>query len=131
MPSASARVGPMGGKQDNLLKGSDLPNKVQKLNVVCVDVRESPKSFNSPFIMSIEKQFEKTEWAINKSNTQALIMLIDDDYEKWIGWEIELSKFLTNNPSTKNQAWGLMVTGAKKLKRKLNLEPPSKVTVRE
>jgi hypothetical protein len=129
MESASKRIGGgPGGKKDNLLKGSDLPLKTQKISVVCTGIREAPKNFGSPYIMDIETVYEKSEWAINKSNTGALITLIDDDPEKWIGWEIEVAKFLTNNPSTKTQAWGLMIVGAQKLKRKVKAaeQPVSK-----
>lgn len=119
MPSATKHAGLGQGRGDNLLKGSDLPPKTQKITVVCIDVRISPDGFRSPFIMEIEPQFGKGEWALNRSNTQALVTLIDDDYEKWAGWQIEISKHMTNNPRTKQQAWGLVVTGAEKLKRKV------------
>jgi hypothetical protein len=129
---ATTRVTGGGQASDNLLKGSDLPQKVNKTKVVCLDVRESPKGFKSPFIMEIEPTYGKTDWALNTTNTRALISMIDSDTDKWVGYEIELSKFLTNNPSTKSQAWGLMVTGAEKLKRKPRHNPTEKqVQVRE
>src|SRR5580698_8780513 len=114
MPSALARIG--GGRRaDNLLKGSDLPLKTEKINIVCTGVREAPAGFNSPFIMEIEEMFNKTDWAVNQTNTGALVTLIGDDYEKWHGHVIELTKYITTNPKLKSQSWGLIVTGAKKV----------------
>jgi hypothetical protein len=115
MPSATAKIGGGLKQGDNLLKGSDLTPKEHKVFITCVGVREAPKGFKSPLIMEIQEVHSKTDWAINQTNVGALIALIDDDYDKWPGWEIELSKYLTTNPQTKKQAWGLSVTGAKKL----------------
>lgn len=119
MPSATDTSTKRGGSGDNLLKGSDLPQKTAKIKVVCVDVRESPEEFSSPLIMEIEEVYGKSNWALNKTNIKALVSLIDDDYEKWSGHEIELTKFITRNPTSKQQAWGLSVTGATKLRRKV------------
>jgi hypothetical protein len=124
MPSASKHAG-LGGKHgDNLLKGSDIPGKIEEIKIVCTGVRTSPPGFKSPFIMAIEPIYRKSEWAINQINTQALVSLINDDYEKWIGYEIVLSKYMTTNPSTKEATWGLIVTGATKLKRKVERSEP-------
>jgi hypothetical protein len=120
MPSATKTAAARGRTAgDNLLKGSDLAAKTTKIKVVCTDMREAPEEFRSALIMEIEPVYNKTEWALNKTNIKALVTLISDDYEKWIGWEIELAKSMVNNPQTRSQAWGLMVIGATKLKRKV------------
>jgi hypothetical protein len=132
MPSASERMGKTpGGKSDNLLKGSDLTVKEHEIIVVTTGVRTAPQGFNSPFILEIEEVHGKTDWAVNQTNAGALITLVSDDYEKWVGYELKLSKFLTTNPSTKKQAWGLAIVGAKKVgasKRRLGAK---KVIVEE
>lgn len=120
MPSATQTATARGGGAgDNLLKGSDLPAGTTKITIVCIDVREAPEEFSSPLIMEIEPVYDKTNWALNKTNIKALVTLIDDDYEKWAGHEIELTKHVGRNPQTKQEAWSLSVTKATKLRRKV------------
>jgi hypothetical protein len=102
-----------------LLHGSDLPKQVMKTKIVSVMVNRAPEEFNSPLIMEIEPYLEKTHWALNKTNINALITVIGDDWEKWGGYELELTKYLVTNPQTGKETWGLAVTKAVKLTRKV------------
>lgn len=113
MPSARAVAGGS-TTGDNLLKGSDLKPGEDKISLIITGVRVAPSGFKSRFILEVVETHGKTDWAVNQTNVGALITLIDDDYEKWQGWTIKLEKFLTTNPSTRKQAWGLAVIGAEK-----------------
>lgn len=59
-----------------MLHGSDLPAKVNSVTIICKELREAPKQFNSPAIMDFEKPvYEKLSMAINLSNLRILAQL--------------------------------------------------------
>lgn len=118
MPSASkARKDRASGENGELLKGSSL-GKAKECVIYITGVREAPDEFRSPLIVEIEEQFGCTSWAPNATAIKALEEQIDDNYDKWIGYEVTLGTYPTTNPQTKQKALGLMVDSCKKSKRK-------------
>lgn len=113
-------------RADNLLKGSDLPAGANSVEIVCRAVRIPPVSFNSKFILDIDEVYGKTSFPVNASNNGALIAIIGDDYDTWVGCKIKLDKFLTTNPSSKRQAWGLAVVSSYRLDGDAEPKPAKK-----
>ena len=92
-----------------MLHGSDVPAKQNHFKVICKELREAPKNFNSPAIMDFEKEvFGKTCMAINMTNIRALASIAgfedadNADFDKIAaklkGKTIDVSVALVNNP---------------------------------
>lgn len=81
-----------------LLYGSDVPRKQHSIKIKVTGVRTPPKDFSSVLILDIETVFEKSAWAVNKTNAKALREKFGQDAEKMIGKSIELLVVNVNNP---------------------------------
>ena len=105
-----------------LLKGSDLPAKMNSVTITIKELREGGKDFKSPAIADFVKPvFEKEAWAMNITNLRALARVCgfeDEDFDgldfddlasKCQGRKITLEKMLTNNPQTKKPTHSLFI----------------------
>lgn len=98
------------GSGANLLKGSDLPAKTERITVKALDIRKAPSNFNSPYLLDITCSIPgKTSFPLNISNIQALAELLGDNLEAVRGREVTLRKYLTRNPQQNKMAFGLVV----------------------
>jgi hypothetical protein len=113
--TAKARGGGEGGE---LLKGTHLPKNKNEVVVFVNNVREAPEEWGSPLVLDIDEVYGCTALALNKTNVKRIVEMIDDDYEKWPGYDITFTRVSVNNPSTKQSTMGLEATAAKKSKRK-------------
>ena len=96
-----------------MLHGSDLPDGTKSVTIVVKAVREAPEGFGAPIIIEFEKPvFGKTAWAANKTNTD-LIREIEDDEKKLIGRKITLLVVPARNPETGKIVRSLSVKPAK------------------
>ena len=118
MPSATKTATARGGDGAPLLKASELPKSKNEVTVFVHAVREAPEEWKSPLILDIDETYGAAALALNKTQVKALVTLIDDDYEKWAGYEVTLSKIRVTNPTTHQPTWGFEITAAKKSKRK-------------
>jgi hypothetical protein len=94
-----------------LLKGSHVPAAVKSIKIEVAEFRESPKSFGAPGIIDLKKPvYDKTAWAVNKTNVKVLIKLFGPDTKKWIGKKIKLDLVPTTNPTTGEMVRTLVVS---------------------
>ena len=132
MPSATQAAAARGGGSQNLLHGSDLPDKMRQIQIKIVEAREAPEQFRSALILEFEELKAipgKTAFALNSTNTQILAEMLGDNYDGWPGAIIMLTRVAQRNPQTNQATWGLAVTDArgyhspKKAKGKTNRKP--------
>ena len=112
----------MGGPP--MLHGSDLPDKVDRVTIVCAELREPPAKFKSLGIIDLEKPlYEKESWAVNSTNLSILavkfgVMEENDDLnavdfadvaEAVKGKKITLQKVYVNDPSKNKSVPSLQV----------------------
>jgi len=117
MPSAIGAAQSRGGQSGKLLKGQHLydakPKKLTEVTVTFREVRDPGPQFNSPLIADLATPcLDQDAVPLNKTNIKRLVSLLGDDYEKWAGAKVTFERVLTNNPSTHQQAMGLLVTAA-------------------
>lgn len=112
----------MGGPP--MLHGSDLPDKVDRISIICAELREPPAKFKSLGIIDLEKPlYEKESWAVNSTNLAILavkfgVMEENDDLNavdfadvaKAVkGKKITLQKVYVNDPSKNRSVPSLQV----------------------
>jgi hypothetical protein len=89
------------GQAGALLNGSDIPVGTKTITIVIVEIRESPDGFNAPAIIYLKTPvFEKSAWAVNKTNMRTLIKVFGDDERKLIGKKVKLEVISVRNPQT-------------------------------
>lgn len=116
MPSATKAAAERGGGSQNLLHGSDLPEKMRQIQIKIVEAREAPKTFRSAIILEFEELKAlpgKTALALNTTNTQILAETLGDDYDGWPGAIVMLTRVAQRNPQTGQATWGMAVTDAR------------------
>ena len=101
-----------------MLHGSDLPASISQVTVVCKELREPPKQFNSMAILDFTKPvYEAESWAVNVTNLSLLAQKVgligeddkldDVDFDelakKCAGKKFTLQKVMVNDPK-KNKA---------------------------
>ena len=99
-----------------LLHGGDLPRKQSTITLQCTNIRMAPEQFSSPAIMDFEPiKIAGNEYgavALNKTNMRVIMEILGEDVElEGCKGKATFTKILVNNPSTKTQAWGLLLTG--------------------
>lgn len=97
------------GEGGVLLKGENVPKKTSRFSVKITGVRESPDNFTAPLIIDIDEIYGCTAWAVNKTNTKALIELFGDDEKKMIGKKLALEVVSMKNPSSNKVVPSLIV----------------------
>lgn len=117
MPSAIEAARSSGGGSGKILKGQHLydakPKRLAEVTVTFEVVRDPGPQFNSPLIADFSIPcLDQDCVALNKTNCRRLALLLGDDYGKWAGAKVTFERVLTKNPSTKQQAMGLMVVSA-------------------
>jgi hypothetical protein len=99
------------GKAGALLKGSDIPEGTTTITIVIEEIRQAPEDFNAPVIIVLKKPiYNKTAWAVNKTNLKMLIKLFGDDTEKLIGVKVKLVIITVQNPQTGEMVRSLAVS---------------------
>jgi hypothetical protein len=89
------------GEAGELLNSSDIPAGTKTVTIVIAEIRESPEGFNAPAIIDLEKPiFEKSSWAVNKTNLKKLGQLFGDDETKLVGKKVKLEVIKVRNPQT-------------------------------
>ena len=117
MPSAMDAARSRGGGSGKILKGQHLydakPKRLSEVTVTFREVRDPGPQFNSPLIADLSTAcLDQDSVALNKTNIKRLTSLLGDDYDKWAGAKVTFERVLTNNPSTHQQAMGLLVVSA-------------------
>lgn len=118
MGSARRAMKGRGSEGGELLKGSNLPAKVNSITVFVHRVREAPDEWKSGFLADIDEVHGCTAFALNKTNVNYLIDECGDDFDKWGGYHWTLEKTSVTNPQTHAAAVGLAITKIVKSKRK-------------
>lgn len=98
------------GDGGNLLHGTDVPKKTSRFSVKITAVREAPENFTAPLIIDIDEVYGCSGWAVNKTNTKALIELFGDDEKKMIGKKLWLEVVSMKNPSSNKVGPTLIVS---------------------
>ena len=99
------------GKAGALLKGSDVPAGTASITIVIKEIRQSPEEFNAPVIIVLKKPvYEKSAWAVNKTNLKTLIKHFGEDAEKLIDKKIKLEVITVQNPQTGEMVRSLAVS---------------------
>lgn len=93
-----------------MLKGSDL-GRASSVDVKIVRVRVTPSDWGSPFVLDIEEVHGCENMALNKTNSNKLSELIDDETDNWAGYTVTFNKEETTNPKTNLSVFGLVVVG--------------------
>lgn len=104
-----------------MLHGSDVPSKVNKLTVVCKELREAPKNFKSVAIMDFAAPvYEKEAMAINITNYRMLATIagfdepdnadFDEIAAKLKNKKLKLQVALANNPDINKMVRSLFFT---------------------
>jgi hypothetical protein len=105
-----------------LLKGSDIPARIQSVKITIKELREGGKDFKSPAIADLAKPvYEREAWPLNITNLRALSRVLgwedeefdgldfDDLAAKAAGRTIILDVTRVNNPQTRKMVQGLAV----------------------
>ena len=99
------------GQAGALLKGSDVPDGVTTITIVIAEIRQAPEDFNAPVIVVLKKPiYNKSAWAVNKTNLKMLIKLFGDNVEKLIGKKVKLVIITVQNPQTGEMVRSLAVS---------------------
>ena len=92
---ASRRTGP------SLLTGSDIPEGTKSITIEIAAIREAPNRFSAPLIIELKKPiYERSEWAVNITNAQALGNLLGDEETAWVGKKVKLDLISVRNPQS-------------------------------
>jgi len=110
MISAKKKAEEHVGEGGTLLKGSSLPAKVNEVSVKVLAVREAPEGFSSPIILDIEEVYQCQGIPLNLTNMKRLAEIVGDDLEAAQGRTFQFQRITTNNPKTKQKAFGLKLT---------------------
>ena len=118
MASVKGRLGADGGA---LLKGETMVAAKKSVLVgVVLQVRESPSTFGSPYIIDFDTEVLPgvTSFPVNRTNAKKLGELIDDDYSNWHGYGVMIQATRTDekgrqitNPKTGHNTIGMKVAG--------------------
>lgn len=100
-----------------MLRGQDLPKKVNSVKIKIADIREAPGNFKSPVIIDLANPvYEREAFAVNITNLRALAVLVKMDpdeaelaelFRRVKGKTFTLHVVMVNNPSTKSLARSL------------------------
>jgi hypothetical protein len=97
-----------------LLNGSDVPVGTESITITVAGIRESPDGFDAPAIVDLKKPvYEKSAWALNKTNLKAIIKDHGEDETKLVGKTIKLEIISVRNPKTGEMVRSLAVTPKK------------------
>ena len=105
-----------GGGGPPMLHGTDLNKSEYSVKIKVKELREAPKTFNSPAIIDLaEPIHEKLSFAVNITNLKALAEILgfdgDADFDalsaKAKGKTLTLYKTMTNNPKTNKMTYSL------------------------
>ena len=97
-----------------LLNGSDVPVGTESITITVAGIRESPDGFDAPAIVDLKKPlYEKSAWAVNKTNLKAIIKDHGEDETKLVGKKIRLEIISVRNPKTGEMVRSLAVTQKK------------------
>ena len=97
-----------------LLNGSDVPVGINSITITVAGVRESPEGFSAPAIVDFNKPvYDKSAWAVNKTNLKAIIKDHGEDETKLVGKKIKLEIISVRNPKTGEMVRSLAVTSKK------------------
>jgi hypothetical protein len=89
------------GQAGALLTGSDVPAGTKTIIIEVGGVREAPEGFGAPLILDIKKPiYDKSAWAVNKTNLKMLIKLFGEDEQRLVGKKIKLEIISVRNPQT-------------------------------
>jgi len=91
-----------GGRTGKILHGSDMPNELKEIIVVCTEMRDPPPGVNSVYIMGIKTILDgRTAVFLNKTNTRRLKELLESDNpDEAVGCSFKFAKIMANNPQT-------------------------------
>jgi hypothetical protein len=97
-----------------LLNGSDVPVGTESITITVARIRESPDEFDAPAIVDLKKAvYDKSAWAVNRTNLKAIIKDHGEDETKLVGKKIKLEIISVRNPKTGEMVRGLAVTPKK------------------
>jgi len=89
------------GQAAPLLNGSDVPAGTKSIAITVAGIRESPEGFSAPAIIDLAKPaFGKSAWAVNKTNTKAILKHFGEDAASLVGKKIKLDLISVRNPQT-------------------------------
>lgn len=98
-------------KNQELLKGSDLPTGVDTVKIEIARIRQAPDEIKAPAIIEFKHSiYGKDALAVNITNLKKLMKLVDDDENLAIGKEIELKVISVRHPTTNEIVPSLAIT---------------------
>ena len=98
-------------KNQELLKGSDLPAGIDSVKIEIARIRQSPDEIKAPAIIEFKNPiYGKSALAVNITNLKKLMKLVDDDENDAVGKEIELKVISVRHPTTNEIVPSLAIT---------------------
>ena len=89
------------GQAGALLNGSDIPAGTKSITIVVAGIRDSPEGFGAPAIIDLKTpMYNKSAWAVNKTNLKTLIKLFGGDEQRLLGKKLKLEVISVRNPQT-------------------------------